>query len=174
MSNAGGPGRDTYRSEFSAKLSADIDQLEKRNAFGPYQGKMSVGTREEFNFLQQWTAGGQTQEKTALAMVNPPCAAEPGRARPRIFLYAICSDGLQLINHVYVGVPMIIEAQFDPASGETEVKLDVSFGAQTTQVTVKRFDPKGFIFRSDPLLPQGASPQGPAFNPAPPPRTVER
>jgi hypothetical protein len=170
--SAGGPGRDTYRSELADQLSAEIDGMEKRNAFGKYQGGTNVGTGEEFHFLQRWEAWVKTEQP--LAAVNQPCAPDPGRARPRIFLFAILSDGLQLINHAYVGVPMIIEAQFDPPSGEIQVTIDASFGTQAAKVIVKRIDPKGYIFRSDPLMPEGASPQDPVFDPAPPPRTQDR
>jgi hypothetical protein len=94
--------------------------------------------------------------------------------QPRIFLYAVCNDGFQAIDHAFMGVPMIVEAQFDPPSKDGQVTLDVSFGGHSTKVTVTRFDDKGYIFRSGPLIPQGGSGQAPLSNPGSPPRTVSR
>ena len=65
---------------------------------------------------------------------------------------------------------MIIEAQFDPARGEQELTLDVSFGEKTSKITVKRYDPKGYIYRSDPMVPQGIRQKGEVFDPGPPPK----
>jgi hypothetical protein len=160
MRSAGGTDRDTHRTEIADAANALFQEFQKQVDGGS-------GSPEENRLLKAWrAAGGDVQ----LPGLGGPCRPTPGRTKGRIFLYAICVDGLQVIQHPYVGVPMIVEAQFDPPSGEAEVTLDVTLG-EATKMTVKRFEPKGYIYRSEPFVPQEASlKKEDVFNPAPPPK----
>lgn len=88
----------------------------------------------------------------------------------RIFLYAVCNDGLQSIDELYVGVPTIVEVQYDPPLDKPEVSLEIQTSSGKLTLTAKRYDPRGYIFRSEPILLQGEKDTGPVFNPAPPPK----
>jgi hypothetical protein len=160
LATRAGPDPGTYRREIAAGIQDRIEQLQGRQRTG-------TGSLDERRLMEALKAGATTQ----LAAVFSPCGPTPGETKGRIFLYAVCVDGLQSIKHAYVGVPMIVEAQFDPPSGSAEETVDVTFGAASTKMTLQRFDEKGYIYRSDAFVPQGASlKKEDVFTPASPPK----
>jgi hypothetical protein len=154
---ASGPNRDVFRQTIVAAVSAKLDFLQKHK-------EALLASWKETQLIDAIKTGGADTPPKAGSL----CQVKPGATTGRIFLYALTVAGLQSIDRAYVGVPMIIEAQFEPPSGEAEVKLDVSFGGATQELTLKRYDSRGHIYRSDPALPQGAGAAGGGpFDPKP-------
>ncbi len=145
--SAGAARRPTQRQAIADAVKAGFDALIKRN-----EGNTVVGSEVERRLRDAWLAGGTAAET---AQVNPVCSSDSGESKGKIFLYAVTNRGLQQILHPYVGVPMVIEAQYDPPTGEAEMTLDVSIGGETKTLVFKRVDPIGYIYRSDPIVPGG-------------------
>lgn len=140
---AGGE-RDTFRGQMAQRV-ADLIAQTKRNAAEDNREPEAAFQA----FLELWNS---------IDAARPPtgdffCGPDEGDSDGHIFLYAITNKGLQQILHPYVGVPMVLEAQYDPPEGATEKMLQVSLGGQSQVMTFKRFDPKGYIYRSDPFVP---------------------
>jgi hypothetical protein len=143
--SAGGPGRDTHRADFTQAVNARFEQIRK-------QWDSGQGSPEQKTLLDAWDAGGTAGKPAGL---NGACAPAPGDIKGRIFLYAIVIDGLQVIDELYVGVPTIVEVQFDDQRGEKEMPIELSIGGQTVKLTAKRYDEAGRIFRTEPIVPGG-------------------
>ena len=93
---------------------------------------------------------------TRVGLADPGglCGVAPGETKGTIFLFAVLPDGLQAINYAYLDVPTLIEAQFDSPSGEAEVEFDVAFGGKVAKMTLKRFGPRGYSYRSEVFVPR--------------------
>lgn len=133
-----GPAAGVFRSAFDAEFARIQDV---------------VRSPAEKTFLDQWNT--VPLDPATASTVAGPCAATPGEPRGRIFLFAVCADGLQPIDQLVAGVPTVIEAQFESPLEKDEVTLDVAAGS-STKMTAKKVDPMGRIFRTDPFLPGGA------------------
>lgn len=145
MIGAGGPGQNTHRAEIAAAVRQAIANLEERK-------EANQAGVAELRALEGWKAGGAAARTVAL---NSACGPPPGDIKGHIVLYAIVVDGLQVIDELFVGVPSVVEVQFDEARGEDELPIELSIGGQVTQLTATRFDQQGRIFRSDPIVPGG-------------------
>ena len=87
-----------------------------------------------------------------------------------IRLYAKCVAGLQVIDEIYLGVPTIVEAEFDPAFDGYTYDVEVSVGSRKVKMTAHRFDSRGRLFRTEPFIPTEAKADvGPIFDPPVPP-----
>lgn len=72
---------------------------------------------------------------------------------PKYFLYANCVRGLQSIEELYLGVPTLIEAQFDPEYDADEYPIELKAGEQKLKLVARKIDKKGMIFRTDFFVP---------------------
>ena len=72
---------------------------------------------------------------------------------PKFFLYAKCVNGLQSITDLYLGVPTLIEAQFEPEYDGDEYPVTLKSGDQELKLTARKIDKKGIIFRTDLFVP---------------------
>lgn len=142
---AGGPDRDTFRGYMGTQIKERMDRFQSRQDVGQ-------GGAEEQRVIDLWKA---SEGRVALANPSPPCGPDPGESKGRIFLYAVCIDGLQVIEELYVGVSTVVEVQFDAESEKKEVPIEISIGGQTLKLTAKRYDDHGRIFRTDPIVPGG-------------------
>lgn len=148
--------------------------------------------REKKAFLEGKWYPGEFQWRTAVG-ANPalPLPGEgqaqylgPGKPLqvrlekpvPKFFLYAKCLQGLQPVEELYVGVPTLIEAQFDPEyEDEEDYPIELKNGDQSVQLTARKFDQKGMIFRTDFFIPgavaqKSSVPKEEVWDPPPPPR----
>lgn len=95
---------------------------------------------------------------------------------PKFFLYAKCVRGLQSIDELYVGVPTLIEAQFDPENEADEYSIELKAGEQKLKLVARKIDKKGIIFRTDFFVPGKAKEtpsnvkKGEAWDAPPPPK----
>jgi hypothetical protein len=84
----------------------------------------------------------------------------------RIFLYAVCSDGLQAIYKLYVGVPTLVEVQLKTDYGKSEYQFELSAGGAPLKLGAHAIDQHNRIFRTDPFVPVAPKADtGPVFNP---------
>jgi hypothetical protein len=89
---------------------------------------------------------------------------------PKIRLYAKCAGGLQFIDEIYLGVPTIVTAEFDPPFERYTYDVEVSVGSRKVKMTAHRFDSHGRLFRTEPFIPTEAKADvGPIFDPPVPP-----
>jgi hypothetical protein len=154
---AGAPDRDTLRGYMGGIVQARMDELQKRVDAG-----FNIAGAQDRKIVEAWKAAAG---RVTLANPAPGCTPDPGDAKGNIILYAICADGLQVIDELYVGVPTIVEVQFDTESEKKEVPIEVSIGGQSMKLTARVFDRHGRIFRADPILPGTPRVGGPAFDP---------
>jgi len=140
--SAGAPDHATFRDVFAGVLARRVDVMRERR-----KGVNQIG-RGENGFLDAVDAG-----PAPIVPLTAACGVDPGKSKPRIYLYAVCVDGLQAIKRPYIGVPMVVEGQFDSPPADAEIRLDVKVGGRTTTLTLKRIDEKGHIYRSDPIVP---------------------
>lgn len=143
---AGGE-RDTFRGQMSQRIADLIAETQRRAAEENRQPEDAF-----VSFLELWNSSTATKPPSG----DFSCGPDEGDSDGHIFLYAITNKGLQQILHPYVGVPMIVEVQYDPPEGATEKMLQLSLGGQSQVMTFKRVDPKGYIYRSDPFVPGDA------------------
>ena len=76
---------------------------------------------------------------------------------PKFFFYAKCVNGLQSIKELYLGVPTLIEVQFDPEYKEDEYSIELEADEQKLKLVAHRTDQRGIIFRTDFFVPGGQS-----------------
>jgi hypothetical protein len=85
----------------------------------------------------------------------------------KIFLYAVCADGLQAIDKLYVGVPTLVEVQLKTDYGKSEYQFELSAGGVPLKLNAHAIDQHGRIFRTDPFVPVPLKADiGPMFNPS--------
>jgi len=85
----------------------------------------------------------------------------------KIFLYAVCADGLQAIDKLYVGVPTLVEVQLKTDYGKSEYQFELSAGGVPLKLNAHAIDQHGRIFRTDPFVPVPLKADiGPVFNPS--------
>ena len=82
-----------------------------------------------------------------------PVDVEFKKPMPKFFLYAKCVNGLQSITDLYLGVPTLIEAQFEPEYDGDEYPVTLKSGDQELKLTARKIDKKGIIFRTDLFVP---------------------
>ena len=104
-------------------------------------------------------------------LLFPPPAYEILAEGGKIFLYAKTALGYQSIEDLYVGVPTIVEVQFDTANTAQDVTAEISVSGQKLTLKAHRYDKMGYIFRTDAFLPtEQNEDQGQTWNPKPPPK----
>jgi len=84
-----------------------------------------------------------------------PLDVEFKKPTPKFFLYAKCVRGLQSIEELYVGVPTLIEAQFDPEYDADEYPVTLQSGEQELKLVAHKIEKKGIICRTDLFIPGG-------------------
>jgi len=82
-----------------------------------------------------------------------PLAIEFKKPMPKFFLYAKCVGGLQPIDEFYLGVPTLVEAQFEPEYDSGEYPITLKSGDQELKLTARKIDKKGIVFRTDLFVP---------------------
>jgi hypothetical protein len=85
-----------------------------------------------------------------------------------IFLFAQTAIGLQAIDEFYLGIPTVVEVQYDPPLNQTETSLELKVPSGNLRLKAKRYDVRGYIFRTQPITLESNSDQGPAFDPKTP------
>ena len=83
-----------------------------------------------------------------------PVSAE--KRKPKLYLYAQTISRLQHIDRLYVNVPTVVEAQFEPPYDKPEYEIEISIGGEKLKLTAARMDNEGYIYRTSPFLPEGA------------------
>jgi hypothetical protein len=84
-----------------------------------------------------------------------PLEVQLKKPMPKFFLYAKCMRGLQFINEFYLGVPTLVELQFDPEYDADQYPLELTTGRERLKLVAHKIDKKGIIFRTDFFVPGG-------------------